>query len=572
MLGKLIDNMIAPFAPKWAAMRLAWRLRRDVAMAYAAGERNRSTGGNPKADKSTSADSAILARRELVNARARAACRDTAHGAAIRRAFERRVVGGWGLTPTPTVMNADGSKNKAFNKETFRQYQRWARDRRVCDVEKRHSQASRQRMIIGEIAEVGEHFVVSSYTPPPQGIDPTKAPLGLREQSFEPEQLDMFVQRNPDNGNEIRDGVEVDDWGAAVAFHFLRQHPFDHSGIAITPKTNRTGTIRILAEDCDHIFDPRRVRQTHGITRMHASLKRLANIGYFEEATMLKARMEACIGILEEDASGGSNPLAALQGEEGGDGLDSDGNPEVNFQPAMYYKGKGKLSTFPGGTPSGTYDPFITQNTRAVGAGAGLAYGPVSMDFTKGTYSGQRQELLETYGEFDICIEVMTSMHLVRKWERFIFWSIAQGKLPAQIVSPAAYAADPDAWHDCDWMGTRRDWIDPEKEMRAYEIGIKLGVMTRERVLAELGYNVEDTFEQLKVENDLAKQLGIDVSGSKPATPPPGNPDDGAKKKDDEEQDETQQRIREAWEAGCAYSNRLNRLNSPAPWGGKVIA
>jgi capsid protein len=41
------------------------------------------------------------------------------------------------------------------------------------------------------------------------------------------------------------------------------------------------------------------------------------------------------------------------------------------------------------------------QTLRGVAAGAGISYGQITRDFTQGTYSGQRQEMLEDRKEFE---------------------------------------------------------------------------------------------------------------------------------------------------------------------------
>ena len=71
--------------------------------------------------------------------------------------------------------------------------------------------------------KVGESITLLNYDPNPDFI-------GLTVQSCEPEQLasELDGTRNPDNGNMIKGGIEVNQFGAPIAFWlYTEQHPLE---------------------------------------------------------------------------------------------------------------------------------------------------------------------------------------------------------------------------------------------------------------------------------------------------------------------------------------------------------
>lgn len=560
MIGRVIDRaMLQPLFPGWALKREAARQRYDLLCSFAAGKRDRTTADfNPKPK---SADAALIPSRELMNSRARQLALDSAHGAAVRRAFERHVVG-TGISPAPIVKNREGELMEEFNTAALNLFNDWASAPEACDFLGRQSWWARQRMAIGEAVEVGEHFIHRAVRQSPDPALP-----GLVLQSFEPEQLDTSISTYRQTGNEVRAGIEIDRDGRIIAYHFRRDHPYDigHSFPRGITGGRAAGelTIRILADRIDHLFDQRRVRQSHGITRYHAAINRLRDHGFYDEATLMAARMEACIGVLESlKEDDGASQLAGLGGATTDDGEDAHGNAEINFQPGMFYQGRGELKPFVPTRPGNQYGPFTEQQLRAIGAATGLGYGQVSMDFTKGTYSGQRQELLEMYAETDVLQLQMIEMTCEPVWRDFIRVSVLSGLLP---VSVAEFKASPRRFCKADWRGPARQWIDPEKEARAAEAEIALGLNSRKRILNAKGTTPREVFSELGEENRLAQQESIDVSpprggGSSSGQGDSSGDSSGDRKRDRDEQDQEQDRIVEPRVPGHA-PNRLAARN-----------
>ncbi len=63
--------------------------------------------------------------------------------------------------------------------------------------------------------------------------------------------------------------------------------------------------------------------------------------------------------------------------------------------------------------------------------------------------------------------------------------------------------------------------MDPLKDAKANWEELKMGVKSRADILAEKGKDIEEVFDQIKNEEDLAVSVGINVGSAVPITEEP---------------------------------------------------
>ena len=431
-----------------------------------------------------SADAAIVNDSQTLIARARQMMRDDPYAQSIGRSFVRNVVGK-GIHPTATACDLDGKPLEVFNKRANAEWYDWSRKKKLVDRERRRNIVKIQQWIVRELVAVGEALVIMSYEERARGC-------GLVLQCVEAEQLDPYLFSGED-GRDVRGGVEVDEYGAPVAYHILTRHPNDLMGAGVdrwhrpdirTPDSPdlRDSTekarevfglqsIRVPAERVLHIYDPERVRQTRGVSRLAAALVKLRDLGEFDYATLLKARAESCLGLVI--TTNGSTGGIGLEDPTNPDGKDADGNDELAAQPLMVarlQKGE-EVSTFTPATPGNTYEPFLKAQLRAIAAATGVSYEQVARDFTGGTYSSQRQGMLEDRREFEPLQELVINEFCIPVWEEFIHLRWLEGKLPAMGL-----AKNPELYQYATWRGQGWPWVDPEKEAKGVKLLMELGL------------------------------------------------------------------------------------------------
>jgi len=80
--------------------------------------------------------------------------------------------------------------------------------------------------------------------------------------------------------------------------------------------------------------------------------------------------------------------------------------------------------------------------------------------------------------------------------------------------------------HSLRFQPKRWQWIDPEKEVNASITAIEARLKSRTRIIAEGGEDIEDTFDEIAQEEQLAKDKNIDLNPVKPAAKKPKEPAD----------------------------------------------
>jgi lambda family phage portal protein len=448
-----------------------------------------------------SADLAIIQDAAVLNARARQITRDTWMGKSIAKAVKRLVVGR-GVKVVPFVRDANGKADREANRQLSNAFNKWARNKKLCDVEKRQNLVRKQGMIAFELPTVGEHFIVWSYTPNSAGV-------GLQFQSFEPEQLYTLIRSYeyaPGCHNEVKGGIEIDRNSAPVAYHFYTRNPLD-IGI-ISPK--QYYPVRIPADRVWHVFDPERTQQTRGVTWFAPVLQDIRDFGKADGAVLMRFLMEACIGMIVKKTSptgAGGNPFGTTN-RAGDSGQTLSGLRTMDFVPGMVPElAPGEdVEPFIPTTPGNTYEPYTNMKIRTSAAGVGLSFDQVARR-ADDNYSAARQNYLQDQRECDPITQLIIDDFLAELYPLFVRFAVLEGRIPA--IKPSDYLRDPDRFNEALYVPDPHPWIDPEKEMNAVEKKIENRLSSRSEEIANIGGQFETTIDRIQADREYANARGI---------------------------------------------------------------
>jgi lambda family phage portal protein len=510
--------------PGWALKREVARLQFDLVSSnrrflstYEAAEKSRTT--DDWSSKNRSADGAIIPDYWTFTARARSAMRDDWSAASIADGYVRHVVG-TGITPRANARDPKtGASLTEFNRQADALWKRWARDPRLCDKERSKTFVGIQQLAAREMVAAGQAFVLLSYEPRPD------AP-GLVLQMFEPEQLDQSLTSWRDDAtgitNDIRNGIEIDDYGAAVAYHvYLGRHPFDSypAPSKIGGRTYRDSA-RIPADRVIHLMRQDRVRQTQGVTRLAPVLRTMYHTKMYDEYALHRAKFEACGGAtIETDVNASAASVLGTLTGQSSDTTDANENKQLNFEPSMVWElpaGK-RVNFLDPKVPSGQHEPYMRSQIKKIAAGAGLDYPTVSRDFAGNTFAGQRQGMIETWGETDPEQQRMIDVLCARVWSEFISVSVLEQRLSA----PAWYAGIEyrTAYCEASWQPPAKPWIDPQNQANAAATMKELNLISDRDLYNERGENWREGYQEIAEEKTERKRLGIETSEPAPAPP-----------------------------------------------------
>lgn len=472
-----------------------------------------------------SADQVILADGPTINARARIARWDDGRVRSIVHGYCRHVVG-VGITPRSAAKDPEtGEPLDAFNQGIDRLWRRWARNRRWADKARKFTFIEAQGFLIGEWVTVGNGFARILYEPRPE------VP-GIRFQFFEYEQLDTTKTRNPDTGREIRGGVEVDDYGAAMAYWVHGPaHPYERGS---------SGSVRIPAQEVVHLQRPERVWQTIGNTQLVASLQDSRHLSMYDQYQLIAARVEAMTcGFYRRSQGAGTGyddslslPLAS--GEEHND---ANGARQIVMEPGVMHELPWDVEDpkfLNPNRPGGQYKPFSEAKTDQIGAAAGLDGSTVARDYSRGNFSSQRQARLDVWDTCDP-IQTMVVDEFGRPLrEQFKVIAVLEGRVEAP-----GFFEDPvmrEAYLEDNWQGPPKRWVDPLKMAMMWKVLIDYRLASRGQAANEQGSFIEDILREVGGEIREAEAQGVPLpdvqgapssTGSGPATPEEPTDEDG---------------------------------------------
>ncbi|OXE37438.1 MAG: phage portal protein [Phenylobacterium zucineum] len=344
-----------------------------------------------------------------------------------------------------------------------------------------------ERLLVRNVAESGEIFVRMIR----RNFGRSPVPLAL--EIIEADLLDENYNGESAEGNQIRMGVEVNEWFRPVAYHFFTQHPGDIQFGSVGNVAQRR--IRVPASEVIHLFTTDRPGQTRGIPWFASALTRLRHMTGYEEATVIAARASACqMGFIE-------TPDPEFEG----DGVMA-GERVSQFEPGRITTlapGE-KFTAFNPTQPSGLLDPFMRYMLRGVSAGAGVSYETLSKDYSQSNYSSSRLALLDDRDTWRQLQQWIISTFHQRVFEQWL-----QQAVLSNVLNLPSYETQPELYEDVRWLPRGWQWIDPSKEITAYKTAVRSGFMTVTDVVAQNGGDFEELAHTRQREVELCKELDL---------------------------------------------------------------
>lgn len=322
---------------------------------------------------------------------------------------------------------------------------------------------------------------------------------------------DRVTGKNPDNGNRIISGVEINNAGTVVAYWIASRYyndPADSVGKNIEWQRveafgERTGQPNVL-----QIMENERCEQYRGVPFLAPVLEHIKQIARYTEAELTAAVITGFFTAFIKEGELPTSEFAlaeAIPQEE-----------KVDLDPSALELGAGTINMLPPGynveiadpkRPATNFDAFVTAMCRHIGAALEIPYELLLKSFTS-SYSASRAALLEAWKSFRMRRTWFANDFCQPVYEMWLAEAIARER----IIAPG-YFNDPrvaKAWNQSEWHGPAPGQVDPVKEVNAASLRVENGFSTRERETIELtGGDFDRNIEQLARENKLMEQAGL---------------------------------------------------------------
>ena len=323
------------------------------------------------------------------------------------------------------------------------------------------------------------------------------------------------------DSDTMKDGVEVDEWGAATRYHIRKSHPGDmvwgsgnsHVWEAFDRETEWGRPIII------HLRDKKWAGMSRGEAVLAPVITKLRQIHDYDDYELQAAALNAMLAafvttpmdpeIMDEESTDVSAYAQSEVEYYGKNPLEMEG-----VQLGFLHPGS-QINTIKAEHPSANNEPFVRNAIRNIASAAGITYEAMSADYSQANYSSIRASIVEFRRGFASRSKMVGSMWQGQIYRAQLeeFFDKGLIKLPANAPS---YEAAPVAWGHATWIGPAAGWVDPKKESEASVIKMANGLSTMEKENAEQGDDWKENIYQMARERDLKIKHGLNPDIGRP--------------------------------------------------------
>lgn len=523
-----VDRVINYITPVWGVERLRARVQLSLGGAFAGASRSRADLKNFDARIQAPDDELDRWDRSTLVARSADLERNDPVGGGIIAEYVSSVVGtglSLHLEPKRKILGWDEDKASDWAQDVQERFALWAENANECDLARKRNFYQGQVMALLTTAVRGDVFAVLPAVRHPGGVWATKVQLVEGDRCLTP--------MNQTETEFLRDGVELDAYGAPKRYWFAKKHP----GLALSLSASdfmppidafdSRGRRRVI-----HLFHEKRLDQRRGyplLAPVIGPLKQLSRLG---EAELMASVVTSMFAVLIEKA-GGPGPLGGIVQN------DAAGNPftELGHGIVADLSPGEKITTVAPNRPNGAYDPFFR---GIVGQIAMRIQIPPEILFKKfeSSYTAARGALLQFWkfisSERDQFLGPNYCQPIFETW-------LAEDVASGRTIAPGFFrdALLRYAYSSARWIGDNPPILDPLKEVLAAKEMVENLFSTREEQTMRLtGGSYEANLERLKRETRLRVEAGLPDPAAKPIDPNIIRDDSGDPAKPDHTEDQ----------------------------------
>lgn len=307
----------------------------------------------------------------------------------------------------------------------------------------------------------------------------------------------------------MRGGVELDDYGVAVAYHIRRAHQNDWYNAVESMEWDR-----IEREDPDgwrrviHDYERERAGQSRGVGIFTPVLAHMKMLARYYGTELQAATIASSLGTY---VTSPYDP-AMIQ-----DALDSS-DQQLSFyqnlrsdwaeqRPALFNGVRvptlapgEKIEQVSAAHPHTDFVPFAKEMKRMFAAAAGVASEQVTQDWSESNYSNLRGAMLEAWKTLVRRREEFSAGTATPCYTAVLEEMMQRRELPLPANAPD-FIQERTAYSRCGWLGPGRGYIDNVKEKQGSILGMDGALTTLQRECAEgSGEDWEENLDQRQIE------------------------------------------------------------------------
>lgn len=376
--------------------------------------------------------------------------------------------------------------------------------------------------------------------------------------------IDIDRLSNPNGAPEsdvLKGGVELDRFGAPVAYRIRNAHPADH-GVTSNLAARFTWS-RIERETAWrrpvmlHSYQIVRAGQTRGLSEFATAIVALKMGHEYQEMELATAtaqasfaavltsaaNVEQAMGMLEEKPDPETGEMVSGAAAALAESIDYYNALDLRFNGVKVPKlaTGDKFELVGSKHPTSGYAEFVRNQIYAVAAGLGVDPIALTQDYSKANYASNKMSFAHNGRAAETRRARLIRMLAMPIFAAWLEEAIAKGAIDMPPgLSPEQFYLVKDAITQGTFITASKALLDPFKERQGQQMGRSLGIETLEQACAEEGEDWQENLEQIARENELATELGITLPGMLPPMMPGQDQVSDEDPVDDDNGDETE--------------------------------
>ncbi len=418
-----------------------------------------------------------------------------------------------------TLFPGDNDAADAWERNTEERFNAWASSP-DCDLTRTQNFYELQGLAFFSALLSGDSFTLL----PRKGINTLDSTLRIA--LFEAD----FVS-NPQWGmdtDKLSGGVEMDDDGAPVAYHFSDKHPGNGRSYirewkripAFGPESGRRQVIQLFSRE--------RPGQRRGAVMLAPVMESLKQLGRYADSELMAAVIQSFFTVFIKQEVKAADPM-----KEGLAVSEKLTNQTVEADKNIYEMGSGNIiglgenegiEMAAPSRPNSAFSDFFKAFVRQIGSALEIPYEVVILHF-ESSYSASRAALLEAWKFFKDRRQFVAQNWTQPIYEEWLYEEILNGR----ILAPGYFNNNFTryAWSKTAWQGRGQGQIDPVKETKGAMLKLESNLSTYEDEYTLISEG-DWTGAMLRKERETtflkAKKLWVEP---KPAAGAPGQGGDG---------------------------------------------
>lgn len=503
VIAKIIDGAISTVSPQKALKRTLARQTLEVMNSgysnYGASSHKKSTKGWLYSGGSSRED--IEDNLSVLRQRCRDLYMGVPIGTGATKTMRTNVVGR-GLQLKPTVdkeaLCLSDEAALSLEKQISREWALWA-ESPDCDMARLDNFYELQQLAFLNWLMSGD---VLALLP----IKPRKnQPYDLRIQLIEADRLSSPYDIDTID-NQIIAGVEVDNDGEVIAYHFSKHHPLSYASISmewqrVEAYGKETGRRNVL-----HLMNRERIDQRRGVPFLAPVIESIKQLGRYTDAELVAAVVSGFFTVFiekESDAEGPTLGEVIPKNEQ----VDAEDENSIELSPGQILdlKEGEKANAVTPGRPNANFGGFVESVCKQIGSALELPYELLMKRFDS-SYSASRAALEEAWKMFKMYRSWMVNDFCQPIYEEWLAEAVAKGRIkaPGFFTDPIRHRA----YCRSQWNGPARGILNPVQEVSAAEKRVENGFSTRSAETMEMtGGDFHSNCDQLLNEEKRLKEV-----------------------------------------------------------------